>query len=190
VVFCLVYYNGDHQCIGQFTGAKIRQYPAGKGSTSVAIPYADKKVAEETIRFFDAIPYTGFGSMEFKKHDLNGRYYIIEPTVGRVDMQELVAALNGVNLPLIAYNALTGHAIAARKAPKKAVIFINEFNEMKRLARALLRGPYRAKSFINWSVKGKRVFAYSSWKDPLVGVMLIYKIMNMALRGVKRKLFS
>jgi hypothetical protein len=43
------------------------------------------------------------GSMEYKRDERDGRFYVIEPTVARTDYQEEVATLNGVNIPLAAY---------------------------------------------------------------------------------------
>ena len=41
--------------------------------------------------------------MEYKRDVRNGRWQMVEPTVGRSDMQIEVATLNGINLPLAAY---------------------------------------------------------------------------------------
>ena len=51
--------------------------------------------------------------MEFKRDARTGEFLMIEPTVGRVDWQEEVATLNGVNIPLAAYL----HEIGAEAAP-------------------------------------------------------------------------
>ncbi len=41
---------------------------------------------------------------------------MVEPTVGRTDFQEEIAALNGVNLPLAAYLSEIGQPTAERKS--------------------------------------------------------------------------
>ena len=41
--------------------------------------------------------------MEYKRDRRDGRFYMVEPTVGRTDFQEEVATVNGVNIPLAAY---------------------------------------------------------------------------------------
>ena len=58
--------------------------------------------------FFDAVGFIGIGSMEYKRDPRDGRFYMVEPTVGRTDYQEEIACLNGVNIPLAAYYAETG----------------------------------------------------------------------------------
>jgi predicted ATP-grasp superfamily ATP-dependent carboligase len=49
------------------------------------------------------VDYFGFGGVEYKRDARDGRFLIIEPTVGRTDWQEEVATLAGVNIPLMAY---------------------------------------------------------------------------------------
>lgn len=188
VVFCLVYYDESGQCIGQFTGTKIRQWPVGTGSTAVAIPNEDEQITRLTTEFFDALSYRGFGSMEFKKHDQNGRYYMIEPTVGRADLQEYVATLNGINLPLIAYSSLTGTSFQPVAQQKKAQMYINELNELKRLLFEWKKNPANFLQFFKKSSPAKRRYAYTSLKDPLVGVMTGVKIGSLFLKMLRKGL--
>ncbi len=61
------------------------------------------ELTELTNRFFSAVGFVGLGSMEYKRDRRDGRFYMVEPTVGRTDYQEEVATLNGVNIPLAAY---------------------------------------------------------------------------------------
>ena len=56
-----------------------------------------------TSLFFRQVGFTGMGSMEYKRDVRDGRFYMVEPTAGRTDFQEEVAALNGVNIPYAAY---------------------------------------------------------------------------------------
>jgi hypothetical protein len=48
------------------------------------------------------------GSMEYKRDERDGRFYMVEPTVARTDFQEEVACLNGVNIPEAAYRYESG----------------------------------------------------------------------------------
>ena len=49
--------------------------------------------------------------MEYKRDARSGRYYMIEPTVGRTDFQEEVATLNGINIPAAAYRYEVGERV-------------------------------------------------------------------------------
>lgn len=104
VYFCLQYRGIDQEPIS-FVGRKTYQWPPLTGGTASCVPAPD--VAEElttlTNRFFDAVGFLGVGSMEYKRDARDGRFYMVEPTVGRTDFQEEIASLNGVNIPLAAY---------------------------------------------------------------------------------------
>ena len=126
VYYCLVYFNDQSDCLASFTGYKIRQWPVGTGTACSTAPVEDPFVTERTIEILQQLKYCGFGSIEFKLHDLNGKYYLIEPTVGRVEQIGYVATINGVNLPLSCYNYLTDSAIKEEPPPVKNILFIDE----------------------------------------------------------------
>jgi len=104
VYFCLQYRarRGD---ITSFAGRKTCQWPPLVGGTATCMPAhaAEAELTETTNRFFDAVGFFGLGSMEFKRDRRDGRFYLVEPTVGRTDYQEEIATLNGVNIPYAAY---------------------------------------------------------------------------------------
>jgi predicted ATP-grasp superfamily ATP-dependent carboligase len=185
IAFCLVYYDKDHQCVAHFTGTKVRQWPVGKGSTSIARPLDDEWVSRESLQLFDLVKFTGLGSVEYKKHERNGKYYIIEPTVGRVNAQEYVATANGVNLPLAAYTSLTGHPIQPKAQPKRPVAFIHEVSEISRIRYALKKKTLKLKDLFRSPVKGPRVYAYSTLRDPKVGMMVFLHLFGKFFKPFK-----
>jgi D-aspartate ligase len=112
IFFTLFSCDRNGGLIGIFPGRKLVCSPPAVGSTAVCV--AAPEVAEELYRhtrhFIDRVGYRGLGSLEFKRDSRSGRLLIIEPTVGRTDWQEEIAALCGVNLPLLTYRAVTGTA--------------------------------------------------------------------------------
>ncbi|MCU6434131.1 carboxylate--amine ligase [Undibacterium sp. Jales W-56] len=105
IYFCLQYLGKQGELVASFTGRKIRSWPiriGGTASCTAAWEY-DQELTEKTKRFFDQVEFTGMGSMEYKRDERDGQFYMIEPTVARTDFQEEVATLNGVNIPLAAY---------------------------------------------------------------------------------------
>ncbi len=93
--------------MGSFTGKKIRQWPVDIGSTASTTVADEEFIKSEMIRIFNILNFRGFGSIEYKRNPLNNKFYIIEPTVGRLNQQEFVTTLHGVNLPLITYKSQT-----------------------------------------------------------------------------------
>lgn len=89
-----------------FTGRKGRSWPPQTGVTAScwAAPEVAEKLEDLTIRFFREVGVTsGLASMEFKRDQRDGCFLMVEPTVGRADSQEEVAAFCGINLSLVAY---------------------------------------------------------------------------------------
>jgi D-aspartate ligase len=105
IYFCLFHCEHAGRSRSMFFGRKMASHPPGIGSTAicVAAPETAEPLRPVLEKFLDVAEYEGLGSLEFKWDAHGRRFFIIEPTVGRTDMQEEIATLNGVNLPLIAY---------------------------------------------------------------------------------------
>jgi D-aspartate ligase len=111
VYFCLQYRPRASPAIS-FVGRKICQWPPFVGGTASCVPaptVRDELIAL-TDAFFARVGFVGLGSMEYKRDIRDGRFYMVEPTVGRTDYQEEVATLNGVNIPYAAYRAEIGYS--------------------------------------------------------------------------------
>jgi predicted ATP-grasp superfamily ATP-dependent carboligase len=105
IYFCLQYRGEDGTTVSSFTGRKLRCWPPQTGSTAscTAAPDLESVLEPLTRAFFDKVEMVGLCSMEFKREQSSGKFFMIEPTIGRTDWQEEVAALHGVNIPLAAY---------------------------------------------------------------------------------------
>jgi predicted ATP-grasp superfamily ATP-dependent carboligase len=112
VYFCLQYRSRGDSSVANFVGRKILQWPPLVGGTASCVPAPDfaAELSEVTDRFFAAMNFRGFCSMEFKRDQRDKQFYMVEPTVGRTDYQEEIATLNGVNIPAAAYYAELGIA--------------------------------------------------------------------------------
>lgn len=90
--------------IARFEGRKLRSRPMGH--TTVAISEPSDEVHALAMRFFEGKALSGPVSLELKRDD-DGRYWVIEPTVGRTDFWVGICSANGVNLPAIEYQQMT-----------------------------------------------------------------------------------
>lgn len=119
IVFCLFYAGRDGRVVSAFTGRKLRCDPPEIGSTGlcVAAPELGGTIEALTRRFVREAGFVGMGSIEFKWHAGRGEFLVIEPTVGRTDWQEEIAALCGENIPLQAYR----HEIGLPPLPRAAL---------------------------------------------------------------------
>lgn len=169
IYFHLMYYNSESKCVGEFTGRKLRQWPVGVGQTACAepAPWATE-VREDSIRLFNQLKYKGFGSVEFKKHSYENKFYIMEPTVGRQNAQSFIAAINGTRLSLIAYSQLTGVTVPAAASGKKKIFWIDDQYDLFSIAVLTLRGCLNIKDLFR-SYLGKKKFRLFNLKDLRVG---------------------
>ena len=162
--------HGDGTPAAFFSGRKLQSTPPGVGSTAICIPAPEfaEALEYETRRFLERVPYRGLGSLEFKRDVRNGRFLMVEPTVGRTDWQEEIAALDGVNLPAIAY------WIALGVAPPSAPIAHAQ-------RRPAWRADFQFKLPVGFRENLRIVDAHFRWNDPLPG-MYYY----LHYRGVRR----
>jgi len=109
IYFCLQY-RAAGGTVASFSGRKLSIWPPGVGVTAscTAAPEVHATLHQLTEAFFAQMSFEGMGSMEFKRDARSGDFLMIEPTVGRLDWQEEVATLNGVNIPHAAYRHETG----------------------------------------------------------------------------------
>lgn len=112
--FCLQY-RAQERAQASFCGRKIRSWPPSVGGTASCLPAprAQAELTALTDGFFAALDVEGFVAMEFKRSAADGRFLMVEPTVGRTDYQCEVATLNGVNLPAAAYASAAGETVPA-----------------------------------------------------------------------------
>ncbi len=146
-----------------FSGRKLLQWPPLRGSTAVCEPVDAPELETFTREMFGRLGVQGFASLEVK-YGADGKFVIIEPTIGRVDLQSPVAALNGMNMPLVAYLGALGRPEEARpfaQRIRRDVLWVNE-SSVWNLVRSHAIGPA---ALWNLAVRNKG-FALSSWADP------------------------
>ena len=177
--FCLVY-RGRHGTVSSFTGRKLSIWPPDVGTTAscTAAPEAHAELHQLTDSFFNAMAFVGMGSMEFKRDDRTGQFFMIEPTVGRVDWQEEVATLNGANIPLAAYLHEIGAAVpAANNVP--LVIWSDSARHWK-----AARGGHTGRTA--WP-KAKVYDAYWRIDDPLPALFHALSTITRALWRMQKR---
>lgn len=121
----------DHgKILARFDGHKLRSRPLGH--TTVAEACINEEVYKLTSKFFEGLALSGPVSLELKR-DPHGRYWVIEPTVGRTDFWIDLCTINGVNLPLIEYEHQTTTPFATPIQNNRAVWFNEERDPFGRL---------------------------------------------------------
>jgi D-aspartate ligase len=163
VYFCLQYRPRTGGQNVSFVGRKTCQWPPQVGGTASCMPAPE--VADEltamTDGFFAAVGFIGVGSMEYKRDPRDGKFYMVEPTVGRTDYQEEIASLNGVNIPLAIFRGELGLSMPATTPVSSPRAWRDPFGH----ARAQQAG---ALDPIQQLSPGIRICdAYRRWDDPM-----------------------
>jgi D-aspartate ligase len=148
-----------------FCGRKLLQWPPLRGSTAACEPAESPGLEAFTRRLFGGLGVEGFASLEVK-YDNTGAFKIIEPTIGRVDLQSQVATLNGVNMPLCGYLAALGRHEEARaygRQTRSDVVWVYEASMW-----SLWRTHALDSSDLLGLARRPKGFALASWSDPRV----------------------
>lgn len=189
IFFCLTYFNDKRNCVCHFTGQKIRQWRVGRGHTSCAIPADRPEIRDETLRLFELVGLSGFGSVEFKRHAGNGRFYIMEPTVGRPNHQSYLATANGVNMPYLAYCSVAGvHDMESNRC-RKAVTWVDELSDVQSLFWLAKRGMLSMGQIWQTIVQPKSL-RFVCRHDLKVFMYLLAGLLYRALRKMYRGVFQ
>jgi predicted ATP-grasp superfamily ATP-dependent carboligase len=141
IYFCLQYRGENGHTVSSFVGRKLRSWPPQTGSTAActAAPAMESELRRLTKAFFDKAQMVGMCSMEFKQDQRTGKFFMIEPTVGRTDWQEEVASLNGVNIPLDAYCYEAGIPLVPADRRAHSVSWIYPPSYLRSIASSALR---------------------------------------------------
>jgi predicted ATP-grasp superfamily ATP-dependent carboligase len=101
------YLARDGEPLGLFSGRKLRQTPPGIGTCRVGEALWVEEVVEQGLRLLRALGHTGLSQVEFKRDPRDGRFKLMEINPRLWQWHGLATAC-GVDLPLIAYDDLTG----------------------------------------------------------------------------------
>ena len=186
IYFCLQYLDRTGHVTASFAGRKIRSWPPQVGGTASCAPAPEvqEELSDMTGRFFQAVGVIGMASMEYKRDARSGEFRMVEPTIGRTDYQEEVAALNGVNLPFAAYCSELGVAFPAPVIARRPVAWRVRSEDVQSAA---LQGQRLSQGF----TRGGRVAdALWRWSDPLPFLVQNWAHIRHALRTRATKMMS
>lgn len=161
--FCLCYISKEFDSSVVITGKKLRQHPHLAGTLSIAESVWVPEIALKTLKLFKTIGCSGFCSVEYKKSKIDGKYYIIEPTVGRPDSQEEMAVKAGLDIPYLAYWDMAGRDIGVVEKFEENIKWIDE-PRMYYTLRECVKGSLSLSELFNM-LSGKRSYALFDTDD-------------------------
>ncbi|MDP9482914.1 MAG: carboxylate--amine ligase [Chloroflexota bacterium] len=162
-----VYFDRASQPQVTFVARKIRQWPVETGTSCLGEEVRNDAVLDESIRLFESVGYQGLGYLELKRDARSGRHFIIEPNIGRPTGRSAIAERGGVELLLTAYRDALGQPLpTARTQRYGSVKWIYWRHDLQA---AVIAARHGRLSPLGWwrSVRGPKVEAVGSWRDPL-----------------------
>ncbi len=179
---CNCYFNAQFEPVVTFVARKLRQWPPVTGESSLGEECRDDVVLDQTLRLFRTAHLYGLGYVEIKRSERSGKYFIIEPNVGRPTGRSPIAEAGGVELIYTMYCDTLGLPIPPNLEQKYlGVKWIDLRRDVQSAIYHLREGDLTLKGW--WqSLKGKKAHALFAWNDPgpffwdLVRALRLYMI--------------
>jgi len=180
VYFCLFYIDRQGRELGSYTGRKILQWPPGTGSTAIGMGVVNAEVHRLAWEILSTAGSRGLCSMEFKYALEEDKYYVIEPTIGRNDLQSYLAVAGGVNLSRLALDDARHRSLGTPKSSPRRATWAEDRMAVLALIQALRARnlPWRTIRRV-WSWKW--AFSTFSWFDPLPTLYYLKKFVTKRL---------
>lgn len=189
VYFSLHYFDASLRELAAFEGRKLRQYVPRHGSTCLAQGVARARVTELSREILRAGGCAGFGSVEYKRDPRTDEFFIIEPTVGRVDLQVDVAIGNNVDLVSRAYFHLAGRPAPAEPPPTHARKWIYLRSDYRSARYYMRAGELTWAGYLR-SIRGPKVYAVWRRGELRMARAMVRHLASGALRVAIRRLLG
>jgi D-aspartate ligase len=163
---CNCYFNAQFEPLVTFVARKLRQWPPVTGESCLGEECRDDVVLNETLRLFRSAHLHGLGYVEIKRSARSGKYFIIEPNIGRPTGRSPIAEAGGVELLYTMYCDTLGLPLPENREQKyEGVKWIDLRRDVQSALYHLREGDLTLKGW--WkSLQGKKAHALFSWNDP------------------------
>jgi len=155
----------ESNVLAYFLGRKIRTYPKGTGESSFLELVEDEALTRLGKEIISKLGLKGVFKIDLKRHSEEYRFYLMEINA-RFTLWNYLGAINGVNLPLVAYEYLVNN----RKTPSGRYetkykwldlqLDYKAFRELRDL------GELGCARWLGSILFAKKIYPVFSWKDP------------------------
>jgi len=194
LVYNYVSQTGQHKAISSYR--KERIFPTDFGNATACRSVVDTELEALVIRMLKTLNYRGLGEAEIQRDARDNQLKVVEINI-RSTTQSRLSAACGVNMEHIAYRDMLGEQQEFIANRQSGTLWVDLYRDV--LAVFSSEG-YRAKNELRtgqWlkSMRGRRIFAFCSLRDPAPGLFLILIVVRLHLfnrqkPGPLRKLFS
>ena len=163
---CNAYFDRQSQPLVTFVSQKLRQWPLGTGTGSLAVEARNDQVRAICVALFRRVGFHGLGYVEVKRDARSGEYVILEANIGRPTGRSAMAEAGGVALLYTMYADLVGLPLPANR--EQRYLGAKWIYLRQDLRSAFVHWRRGELSLADWwrSWQGPKHFAVLSWQDP------------------------
>lgn len=167
------YIDADGRALFHYTKKIVRRYPMNEGGASFHRTEWDEEIAEAGQRFFEGVAYRGFGNVEFKRDERDGKLKIIECNPRFTAAQELLVR-SGLDTAVIVYNHVTGEPLPAIDRCREDIRYWYPVRDFRAYLQLRKRNEL---SFAGWlaSVYHRHCFPFFRFDDPKPSVARCFR---------------
>jgi predicted ATP-grasp superfamily ATP-dependent carboligase len=180
-------FDRNARWMGGFNTQKLAQEPEGYGTGCVVQTVSRPELIAPTMRLLEQMNYSGIAEVEYKWHEAEKVYKLIEINPRPWDQHRLGYAC-GMDLIYLAYCDHAGWKPPAMKA-EESVTWKWVSEEPLIMAALAIRGRSHKTRFFRLA-RGKRIYSIWWWRDPLpflayVALTLIPQLAGVCLERVR-----
>jgi predicted ATP-grasp superfamily ATP-dependent carboligase len=149
-----------------FVGRKIRTFPALTGDSSYLRLARDDGLVALGRRIAAQLRLAGVFKMDFKRSRATGRFYLLEINT-RFNLWHYLGAVNGVNLPRVAYDFLVEGRLPERSVAKTRARWLSLRYDWLAYRELKARGEITTAAWLCSLAQAPKVYDLFSWSDPL-----------------------
>jgi D-aspartate ligase len=181
------YFSHDSKPLGICCYKKIRIFPIDFGNACVCKTMMDQEIVDLCINFLKEINYRGLAEAEIQRDQSDGKLKLVEINA-RSTTQSRLPEKCGVNMEYIAYQHVLGVDLDSSVNTELDVLWVDLFRDVLAVFSADGYLSNNKISVSEWvrSFRGKRIYAFFSWDDPLPSILLFWRFIKMYAFRKKR----
>jgi D-aspartate ligase len=161
-------------------GQKLREHPWRFGTATLAESIDGNICLESSVKLLRELNYSGICEIEYLRDPRDGEYKLIEINA-RTWLWTGLAKACGVNYALLAYKNVNGQPAVFPETYRTDLKWINWLTDTWFSLKAIFRGRLGLREYL-MAMKGKRIKAVFSGRDPMPSLALIFLSFYIALK--------
>jgi len=153
------------ELLASFVGRKVRTYPVEMGESAFIELAHDEQLDALGREIAARCPLRGAFKMDLKRDARNGRWYLLEINA-RFNLWHYLGAVNGVNLPAIAYQYLVAGVRALPAVHETRFRWLAWRLDVRAYRQLARRNELTWLAWLLSILRSRNVYSTFSWRDP------------------------